>query len=59
MHSYLKAICLLLLIFVLGISGGCSEAPEPARPNILFAISDDQSYPHASAYGFKAVRTPA
>ncbi|WP_373515438.1 sulfatase [Persicitalea sp.] len=29
------------------------------RPNILFVISDDQSYPHASAYGFKAVRTPA
>ena len=29
------------------------------RPNILFAISDDQSYPHASAYGEKSVFTPA
>ena len=29
------------------------------RPNILFAISDDQSYPHASAYGCRGVRTPA
>lgn len=28
------------------------------RPNILFVISDDQSYPHASAYGYKAVHTP-
>jgi uncharacterized sulfatase len=28
------------------------------RPNILFVISDDQSYPHASAYGYKAVNTP-
>lgn len=28
-------------------------------PNILFAISDDQSYPHASAYGAKWVNTPA
>lgn len=28
-------------------------------PNILFAISDDQSYPHASAYGSKMVLTPA
>ena len=28
-------------------------------PNILFAISDDQSYPHASAYGYTAINTPA
>lgn len=30
-----------------------------AAPNILFAISDDQSYPYASAYGSKSVQTPA
>lgn len=30
-----------------------------ARPNILFAISDDQSFPHASAYGTTWVKTPA
>jgi len=29
------------------------------RPNILFAISDDQSYPYTSAYGAKGLRTPA
>jgi N-sulfoglucosamine sulfohydrolase len=29
------------------------------RPNILIAISDDQSYPHASVYGSKMVNTPA
>lgn len=29
------------------------------RPNILFAISDDQSFPHASAYGCEWVNTPA
>lgn len=28
------------------------------RPNILFCISDDQSWEHASAYGYKAVHTP-
>ncbi len=28
------------------------------RPNVLFVISDDQSYPHASAYGCKWVSTP-
>ncbi|MPY91076.1 MAG: sulfatase-like hydrolase/transferase, partial [Luteitalea sp.] len=35
------------------------ENPVLDRPNVLFAISDDQSYPHASAYGFKVVSTPA
>lgn len=29
------------------------------RPNILFAIADDWSWPHAGAYGDKAVKTPA
>ena len=29
------------------------------RPNVLIAISDDQSFPHTSTAGFKAVRTPA
>lgn len=29
------------------------------RPNILLVISDDQSYPHASAYGYEAIHTPA
>lgn len=28
-------------------------------PNILVCISDDQSYPHASAYGCKFVNTPS
>ncbi len=39
----------------------CASAALVAadRPNILFAISDDQSYPHASAYGSKMVHTPA
>ena len=29
------------------------------RPNILFCIGDDQSWPHASAYGCPWVNTPA
>jgi len=33
--------------------------PPAKKPNILFVISDDQSYPHTSAYGFKAINTPA
>ncbi|MCB1230784.1 MAG: sulfatase [Verrucomicrobiae bacterium] len=32
-----------------------SEAP---RPNILFAIADDASYPHMGAYGTNWIKTP-
>ncbi len=34
-------------------------AEKESRPNILFAIADDQSYPYASIYGEKIVNTPA
>ena len=42
----------------------CNQERKPdqetfIQPNILIAISDDQSYPHASAYGSKMVNTPA
>lgn len=40
----------------LGLTG-CARTAR--RPNILLIIADDQSFPHASAYGFSAVRTPA
>jgi len=33
--------------------------PVGARPNVLLAISDDQSFPHTSIMGYKAVNTPA
>lgn len=36
--------------------GACAKS---RRPNILFAIADDMSYPHAGAYGDRVVRTPA
>lgn len=35
-----------------------SEGATPDRPNILFMIADDWSYPHASAYGDRVVKTP-
>lgn len=34
------------------------NAQDASRPNILFIISDDQGYPHASAYGSDLVETP-
>lgn len=35
------------------------QAMGQARPNIVLLISDDQSWPHAGAYGDKTVKTPA
>ncbi len=49
-----------LFLIALGLSlGACKTDQKIRRPNILFAISDDQSFPHAGAYGYKAARTPA
>jgi uncharacterized sulfatase len=47
--------CCLLILVVLR----ATLAPAQTQPNILVAISDDQSYPHASAYGYQAISTPA
>lgn len=38
------------------IGAACRRRPRP--PNILVCISDDQSYPHAGAYGADFVSTP-
>jgi N-sulfoglucosamine sulfohydrolase len=38
------------------VTGDSAKAAK--RPNIFIAISDDQSWPHASAYGSKMVSTP-
>ena len=42
--------------------GACSSDPaaeSAQRPNILFCIADDASYPHMGAYGTEWVKTPA
>jgi arylsulfatase A-like enzyme len=36
-----------------------AQAGAPPRPNILFVIADDWSYPHAGVYGDATVKTPA
>ena len=54
----MRNIIILLPVLIL-LSGGCSPANEPTRPNILFCIADDQSYPHAGAYGCGWVNTPS
>lgn len=53
-HKYILSI----LVGSLSVSQTCI-AVTAKKPNILFVISDDQSYPHASAYGSTLVQTPA
>ncbi len=44
---------------VLAAAPAILRSAQARRPNILFAISDDQSYPHMSAMGDRVVKTPA
>lgn len=39
--------------------GGTAFSSVAGRPNILLAVADDWSHPHASAYGCRWVKTPA
>lgn len=47
-----------LLSIAFCASGLLVNANKPDKPNILLVISDDQSWPYASAYGSKLVKTP-
>ena len=46
-----------LTAFVLPLATSCEVEEE--RPNILFAISDDQSFAHTSFAGATFMKTPA
>lgn len=48
----------MLLLALLPFAGHAARTHD-ARPNFLIAISDDQSYPHASAYGCRGIETPS
>lgn len=60
----MKTSCLsgtALMVLSAGLTYSNSYAintKEQKKPNVLFVISDDQSYPHASAYGEKWIKTP-
>ena len=61
----MKKQALLSYVLLIGFSGllSCRSKPvsqvESQRPNILFCISDDQSFPYAGAYGCNWIKTPA
>lgn len=61
-HSMLRESCRWTGAAFLGLScatAAVSAAEPVARPNILFAIADDASFPHMGAYGSEWVQTPA
>ncbi len=49
---------LLLIVATVSVSSLARHSHGADRPNVLIAISDDVSYPHASAYGSPLVDTP-
>jgi len=59
--NILKSI--ILYVLLIGMMTLCTTKAEKGekieRPNILFTIADDQSYPYASAYGTQGISTPA
>lgn len=53
---YLLVFASVVMIFS---SLHSQDLRQDQRPNILFALSDDASFPHKSAYGTEWVQTPA
>ena len=51
---------ILFLLSLIHILSSCEAPPKEVKkhPNILIAIADDQSYPHAGIYGFAETQTP-
>ena len=50
-----ERVVAVFAVFLLAPNARAAERP----PNILFALSDDQSWLHAGAYGDRCVKTPA
>ncbi len=55
----MKHIALFAIILAALVAGCKKEAEKPQHPNILFAISDDQSFEHTGFAGCKFIQTPA
>ncbi len=56
-----KIVCLILTVLPLILScdrqGDRTTRLKGSRPNVLIAISDDQSFPHCGAYGTRWINT--
>jgi N-sulfoglucosamine sulfohydrolase len=58
-HLFFSVNVKILFAIALFVGIDYQLVAQDQRPNILIAISDDHSFPHASAYGSKFVETPA
>ena len=58
MKNFLTTWAIGVMCLLLTVSCSSQEKEAP-RPNILFAIADDASFPHMGAYGTEWVKTPA
>lgn len=52
----IKGVAILLLLLV--VLHGYSQSRDPAKPNIIFIMSDDHAYQAISAYGSQLIQTP-
>ena len=52
---------IIIIFYLAHLFSYCHPPADPGnqRPNILFAIADDASFPHMGAYGTDWVKTPA
>lgn len=57
-NQFGKVSTFFLLVLLAGAVLGQAIDGSEKRPNILFCISDDQSFPHMSAYGEPVLKTP-
>ncbi|ADY53944.1 sulfatase [Pseudopedobacter saltans DSM 12145] len=57
MINKIKDIVISLSVLLVGYNS-VSASQVQSRPNVLFIIADDLSYPYASAYGNKMISTP-
>ena len=57
-HRAVRLLPLAALVFGLINHASSTDAQSAAKPNILFCIADDASYPHMGAYGCDWVDTP-
>lgn len=58
-HKNKFTIIIVLIVSTSVIFSACRDSHPPRKPNILFAIADDHSFPFASAYGSELFKTPA
>ena len=54
----LPNFAVLVAALFLALPGAAHTASPSGRPNILFCLADDWSWPHSPVYGDKVVQTP-